>query len=232
MHVAMWSGPRNLSTAMMYAFAQRTGLDVVDEPFYAAYLRATELDHPMRGHILSTMETDPEIVADSLRNAVALYSKQMTHHMLGGFPRGWFASARHAFLIRHPARVVASYAVKRERPTPDDLGFRQQAEIFDDVRGLGQEPVVVDSFDVRSDPEGTLRKLCAALDLEWQPGMLSWPKGGHPRDGVWAAHWYAAVHASTGFASAEGALPEVATELRHLVEDAMPHYERLAALKL
>lgn len=232
MNIAMWSGPRNLSTAMMYSFGARGDFDVVDEPFYGAYLAATGLDHPMREEIIASMETDPRRVADMLAGSDNLYSKQMTQHMIDGVPRDWFPAVRHAFLIRHPARVVASYAAKRERPVLDDIGFRQQAEIFDEVRALGQSAVVVDSFDIRADPERTLRKLCAALDLEWAPAMLSWPRGGHRSDGVWAAHWYGAVHGSTGFAVPEGDLPEVGAELQPVVEAAMPHYEALAKYRL
>ncbi len=232
MNVAMWSGPRNLSTAMMYSFGARGDFEVVDEPFYGAYLSATGLHHPMREEIIASMEPDPARVAAMLSGTQALYSKQMTQHMIDGFPRDWFGSVRHAFLIRHPARVVASYAAKRERPVLDDIGFRQQAEIFDEVRAAGQTPVVVDSFDIRADPERTLRALCAGLDLDWTPAMLSWPRGGHSSDGVWAAHWYGAVHASTGFAAPEGDLPNVDPDLQPVVDAAMPYYEKLSAYKL
>jgi len=186
----------------------------------------------MREEIIASMETDPHQAAERLTRATKLYSKQMTQHMIPGFPRDWFTSCRHAFLIRHPARVAASYALKRERPVLDDIGFRQQAEIFEEVRALGQAPVVVDSVDIRADPERTLRVLCEALDLEWRPGMLSWAKGGHASDGVWASHWYGAVHASTGFAAPEGALPEVTESLWPVVNAAMPYYEILAAHRL
>ena len=232
MNIAMWSGPRNLSTAMMYAFAARSDFEVVDEPFYGAYLAATGLKHPMREEIIASMERDPHRVGNMLAVASNLYSKQMTQHMLEGFPRDWFSAVRHAFLIRHPARVVASYAAKREKPVLDDIGFRQQAEIFEQVRAMGQVPVVVDSFDIRADPERTLRKLCGALGLDWTPAMLSWPQGGHASDGVWAAHWYAAVHASPGFAAPEGDLPEIDAELRPIVDAAMPYYEALAVHRL
>ncbi len=228
----MWSGPRNLSTAMMYAFGARGDFQVVDEPFYGAYLAATGLNHPMREEIIASMDTDPARVAETLEDATGLYSKQMTQHMIDGFPRNWFSAVRHAFLIRHPARVIASYAAKRERPVLDDIGFRQQAEIFEEVRAMGAAPVVIDSFDIRADPERSLRKLCAALDLAWNPAMLSWPQGGHASDGVWAMHWYGAVHGSTGFAAPEGDLPAVEPELQPLVDAAMPHYEALAAHRI
>lgn len=235
MHIAMWSGPRNLSTAMMYSFASRRDCEVIDEPFYGAFLALTGDDHPMRDAVLASMDCDPVRVAERMKalgGADLTYTKQMTHHMVDAIPRDWFNTARHVFLIRHPARVVASYAAKRAALTLDDIGFAQQVEIFEQVRALGQDPVVVDSFDVRQDPERTLRALCGAVGIDWDPGMLSWPKGGHPADGVWAAHWYGAVHGSTGFAAPEGELPELEPHLQKLADAAMPHYEAMAARKL
>ncbi|MEP4196290.1 MAG: HAD family hydrolase [Aliishimia sp.] len=230
MNIAMWSGPRNLSTAMMYSFGARADFNVVDEPFYGAYLKLTGSDHPVRDEIIAAMETNPELVAADLKTSG--YVKHMTQHMVPGIPRTWFRDVKHAFLIRHPARVVASYHVKREKPVLEDIGFRQQAEIFQEVRALGQTPIVVDSFDIRTDPETMLRKLCGALDIPWDSAMLSWPKGGHSSDGVWAKHWYGAVHTSTSFAAPEGALPVLEPDLQEVADAAMPHYEALAAFKI
>lgn len=227
----MWSGPRNLSTAMMYSFAARGDCRVVDEPFYAAYLAETGLDHPMRDAILASQPNDPSNVAETLISPVlepVFYQKHMTHHMLADWPTAWMDQVRHVFLIRHPARVVASYAKKREAPTLDDLGFVQKARIFADVN----DPVVIDSSDIRADPAGMLQKLCDRIGVPWTSNMLSWPSGGHSADGVWAAHWYGAVHASTGFDKAEPALPLLETEYARLADAAMPHYEALAAYKI
>lgn len=234
MKIAMWSGPRNLSTALMYSFGARPDCEIVDEPFYGAYLSLTGQNHPMRDEIIVSMPSDPGKVADMLAEQPQSlrYVKHMTHHMIAGIPRDWFSSARHAFLIRHPARVAASYHAKRERPNLEDLGFVQQAEIFEQVRALGQMPVVIDSHDIRSAPEAALRKLCDALGIAWHPAMLSWPKGGHRSDGVWARHWYGAVHASTGFAAPEGDLPVLEPDLQAVADAAMPYYETLAAFKL
>lgn len=234
MQIAMWSGPRNLSTAMMYSFGARADCTVIDEPFYAAYLSLTGLSHPMRDEILADMECDPTRVAANLmaRTEGLTYVKHMTQHMVDGVPRDWFASVRHAFLLRHPARVVASYHAKREKPVLNDLGFVQQAEIFEQVQALGQTPVVIDSFDIRANPERELRKLCAALDVAWDPAMLSWPKGGHAADGIWARHWYGAVWNSTGFAEPEGELPQLDPDLQQVADAAMPFYEAMAAYKL
>ncbi|QYX57007.1 HAD family hydrolase [Roseovarius sp. SCSIO 43702] len=236
MRIAMWSGPRNLSTAMMYSFGARGDCAVVDEPFYAAYLALTGLEHPMRDEVMASQPQDPEDVITSLTGSLPegriQYQKHMSQHMVEGVRRDWIGKVRNVFLIRHPARVIASYAAKRENPTLDDIGFRQQAELFDEAAALGDTPVVVDSHDIREAPEPMLRRLCDEIGIRFDPAMLSWPKGGHPADGVWAAHWYGAVHRSTGFAGPEGPLPRVDGPLRAVMEAAMPCYERLKARAL
>lgn len=237
MRIAMWSGPRNLSTAMMYSFGNRADCAVVDEPFYGAYLSMTGIDHPMRDAILASQPVDPNVVATSLVEAIPdgqpnYYQKHMTQHMINDVPRNWIADVVNVFLIRHPARVIASYAAKRENPSLDDIGFWQQFELFEHVTSLGQTPVVIDSADIRENPDLMLRKLCDAIGLSFDPDMLRWAKGGHPADGVWAEHWYGAVHGSTGFAKAEGPLPDVSDQLKAVFEQALPFYEKMAAQKL
>ena len=224
----MWSGPRNLSTALMYSFAARGDTRVVDEPFYAAYLAETGADHPMREQVLTSQPTDAREVAKTLISPVlepVFYQKHMTHHMLDHWPLDWMQHVQNVFLIRHPARVVASYVRKREAPTLDDLGFVQQARIASMV----DNPIIVDAADIRADPARMLQRLYARLGIPWTENMLSWPAGGHVADGVWAAHWYGAIHRSTGFDGPEGPLPEVTSPL---VDAAMPHYTALAARKI
>lgn len=230
----MWSGPRNLSTAMMYSFGARADCAVWDEPFYAAYLAMTGLDHPMGEEIIAAGEVDAEKVAHRCQQAAAsgeahFYQKHMTHHMIDGVPRDWFADVAHVFLIRHPARVLASYAKKRENPTLLDIGFKQQVEIFQAVKATGQKVCVVDSYDIRQAPEVMLKALCAEIGTDYDPAMTNWPAGGHPDDGVWASHWYDAVHKSTGFAGPEGALPALPEDLQPVLEAALPYYETLRA---
>lgn len=229
MRIAMWSGPRNLSTAMMYSFGARADFDVMDEPFYAAYLAATGAEHPMASEIMNAHETDPNKVelACCVPGSPHLYMKHMPHHMVDGFPMRWADDCVHVHLIRHPARVIASYAAKREAPTLDDIGFVQQAALFDRIGG-----VVIDSTDIRANPERMLRLLCDAIDLPYDPAMLSWPAGPRKEDGIWAAHWYGAVHRSTGFAGAEGEMPVLEPDMAALTVQALPFYERLAARKL
>lgn len=224
MRIAMWSGPRNLSTAMMYSFGNRADFSVMDEPFYAAYLAATGVDHPMRAEILAAQDNDPAKVAAlcAQPGTPHMYMKHMPHHMLDGFPMDWAKGCVNIHLIRHPARVIASYAAKREAPSFADIGFGQQTALYDQIGGL-----VIDSADIRADPEGMLRKLCKAIDLPFDPAMLSWPAGARPEDGVWASHWYGAVHKSTGFAGAEGPLPILSGDEERLLEEALPHYNAL-----
>ncbi|WP_424932873.1 HAD family hydrolase [Amaricoccus macauensis] len=228
----MWSGPRNLSTAMMYAFAARGDCTVVDEPFYAAYLAETGLDHPMREEILACQPADPATVITGLLAPVETpihYAKLMTHHMLEDFPLDWLGSVTNVFLIRHPARVIASYARKRERPTLADIGFAEQARLFDTLADrTGQAPTVIDSTAIRADPAASLSRLCRNAGIPTSDSMLRWPAGPKPYDGIWASHWYGAVHRSSRFEAAEGPLPELTGEYARLCARALPYYERLA----
>jgi len=227
--IAMWSGPRNLSTAMMYAFAARGDAAVWDEPFYAAYLRQTGQDHPMRDAILAAHEADPDKVAAACVGPIpdgkpVFYMKHMPHHMVEGFPLGWAAACVNVHLIRHPARVIASYAEKRDDVALDDIGFVQQEVIWRRFPGP-----VIDSADIRRDPAGMLGKLCDAVGLRFTDRMLQWQPGPRSFDGAWAPHWYNAVHRSMGFAPAETALPEVPDRLCPLLEAAMPIYDAMRA---
>jgi Sulfotransferase domain len=232
--IAMWSGPRNLSTAMMYAFAARGDCAVVDEPFYGAYLAATGIDHPMRDAVIAAQSADPQVVAAACvgpnpQGQSLFYQKHMTLHMIPAFDRSFIQQLSNVFLIRHPARVVASYAKKREGPTLMDIGFVQQAQLFDEVAlHLGRAPIVISAEDVRANPKAALTKLCAALGIPFATQMLHWPLGPKPYDGVWAPHWYNAVHQSTGFDQPEAALPVLSAAYADLVEQALPYYERLA----
>ncbi len=229
MRIAMWSGPRNLSTAMMYSFGARRDFSVMDEPFYAAYLKKSGAVHPMRDDILRHHESDPEKIAVSCsaQGSPHIYMKHMPHHMLDGFPMEWASDCVNIHLIRHPSRVIASYTAKRDAPTLEDIGFRQQADLYDKIGGL-----VIDSTDIRANPEGMLKRLCGKIGLEFDPAMLRWPAGPRPEDGIWAAHWYGAVHKSTGFASAEGPLPVLSKQSAEIQAQAMPYFEKLENRKL
>lgn len=227
--IAMWSGPRNLSTAMMYSFGARSDTEVIDEPFYAAYLAATGADHPMRKEVLSGQPQDPAAVASDLAKSGSnkRYFKLMAHHMLPDFPLDWAQDAVHIHLLRHPARVIASYSAKREMPTVEDIGFPQQVEL---IRRLGG--VVVDSCDIRRDPEGMLKALCSHIGIAFDPAMLSWPKGPKAFDGAWAPHWYDAVHKSTGFAGPEDSVPILNGKAKALEEQALVYYNKAKSMSL
>lgn len=228
----MWSGPRNLSTALMRSFENRADCSVVDEPLYAAYLAATGLDHPGRDDVIASQPTSPSRVVEELTSGPVAtpvqYQKHMTHHVLPSVPRGPLAALTHGFLVRDPERVLTSYAKVREEPTLEDLGLPQQVELFESFGGP-----VVDAADVLRYPRGTLTLLCEALGLAFDETMLAWPAGPRDTDGVWAPHWYAGVEASTGFAPySPGSGDPLPDRLAPLLERCRPYYEALAPYRL
>ena len=238
--IAMWSGPRNISTAMMRSFENRPDTAVIDEPFYAAYLAATGIDHPLREESLASQPTDwREVVQIILGPApgdrAIFYQKHMTHHMLPQFGREWTGEMRNAFLIRAPEDVLASYVAKRSEVALEDIGFVQQREIFDrEADRLGGAPPVIDAADVLHHPRAALSALCRALDIPFTEQMLQWPPGRRATDGAWAPAWYDAVERSTGFAPPRASAPfeSLRTDLKALAAAARPHYEHLAQFAL
>jgi hypothetical protein len=218
----------------MRSFENRADTAVWDEPFYAAFLEASGTDHPLRAEVVAAYETDADRVAAACLGpapdgAAVFYQKHMTHHMLAGFPLAWTAGVTNAFLIRRPEAVVASYQVKRERATLDDIGIVRQRELFDEIaERTGAMPPVVDADAIRRDPETTLAQLCAALAIPFDPAMLAWPAGPRASDGLWAAHWYDAVERSTGF-TPPPPVPALDETGRALADAARPAYEALAA---
>ena len=236
--IAMWSGPRNISTAMMRAWENRADCAVWDEPFYGNYLQVTGRDHPHADEIIQQTECDWRKVAAACTgaplpgDATIHYQKHMTKHMLGHIVLDWLKDLRHAFLIRAPGEVLASYHDKLEFPTADDVGFERQAELFDAVcDATGKQPPVIDTRDVLQDPEGMMRALCNALDVPFDAAMLSWPPGPRDSDGAWAPYWYHNVEKSTGFGPYREPQP-LTDELRPLAEACRPHYERLYGVRL
>ena len=232
----MWSGPRNLSTAMMRSFGARGDCACIDEPFYAHYLLQTGLDHPMRAAVIASQPGDWRAVIPQLTTqpvgAPIQYQKHMVQHMLPGMETGWLDGLINVFLIRDPARVVASFADKRGLPDAAELGFARQRQLHAELVARGLEPVVIDSADIRRAPEPALRALCAAIGIDFTPRMLRWEPGPKPEDGVWGAHWYDAVNGSTGFAEAEGPRPALSGALADLAERLQPDYAALAEHRL
>jgi hypothetical protein len=231
--IAMWSGPRNISTAMMYSFGNRPDCLAWDEPFYGFELKTSGRDHPMREEIIAANECDwARLVAKCLApppdGKHVFYQKHMTHHMLGGFDRSWLTGLTNAFLIRAPERVLASYAKKWSDVSLDAIGFIAQAEIFDSIaERLGHAPPVIDADDILDNPRAMLTKLCTACGIAFDEAMLSWPKGPKPFDGVWAPHWYNAVWQSTGFEKPAEYSTGLSGELQAVADAARPYYERL-----
>jgi hypothetical protein len=231
--IAMWSGPRNISTAMMRAWGNRDDTVVIDEPFYAHYLKVTGIKHPGADEVIATGDTDWRKVVVQLTGSIAngkqiFFQKQMTHHLLPEIDREWLGAVTNCFLIRDPREVIHSYIKKRDDPALEDLGFVQQAEIFDFVRtGTNAIPAVVDARDVLQNPERTLRLLCEAVGIEFNESMLSWPPGLRDTDGIWAKHWYGEVARTTSFRPYRPAGYEVPDRFCEIYQRCQDCYERL-----
>mgnify|MGYP001822814814 FL=1 len=238
LRIAMWSGPRNISTALMRSWENRPVCSVVDEPFYAAYLADTGLDHPCRKEILVAQSTDYGKVIEELTTypvATELqYQKQMTHHIPRGMGMKWCASLKHCFLIRDPAQVIASYVQKMPNVDEDAIGIRRQAELFEQIAELtGEAPVIIDSNDVLKNPEKILAELCQRLGIAFfREAMLSWPTGRRESDGIWASHWYHNVEKSSGFSEYSEREPELDARQQQLAEQMMPYYQQLAEQRI
>lgn len=237
--IAMWSGPRNISTALMRAWENRPDTVVHDEPFYAHYLQETGIDHPGREEIIAADESDWRRVVEQVSTAplppgkTIYYQKQMTHHMLDEIDLAWLGAVTNCFLLRSPAEVINSYRKVRPDVTLSDIGFAQQQRLFRLVREQsGQIPPVIDSRDVLEDPRQTLTLLCQAVGVPFDERMLAWPAGPRPSDGVWAKYWYAAVEASIGFEPYRPRVESVPDHLRGVLEEAEAIYAELYQYRL
>jgi hypothetical protein len=239
MRIAMWSGPRNISTAMMRSWGNRPDTVVCDEPFYAHYLHATGRDHPGASEVIASGETDWRKVIETLTGDIPggkriFYQKQMTHHLLPRIDRSWLGAVQNCFLIRDPREVIASYIKKNNEPALEDIGFVQQAEIFDRVREhTGTIPPVIDARDVLENPRRILGLLCEAVGVDFMDSMLSWRPGLRETDGIWAKHWYGEVATSTSFRKPSPREPEPIPEhLRDVHEKSRTAYEHLHEYRL
>jgi hypothetical protein len=234
LRIAMWSGPRNISTAMMRAWGNRPDTFVCDEPFYPYYLKATGRNHPGRDEVIANGETDwrkviAQLTGDVPGGKALYYQKQMTHHLLPEIDRSWLDAVTNCFLIRDPAEVIVSYIKKNDDLTLEEIGFVQQAEVFDWVREhTGAIPPVIDAHDVLENPERILRLLCEAIGVDFTEAMLSWPPGLRETDGSWAKHWYNEVATSTGFRKpAERTGEPIPSRLREIYDRSRESYARL-----
>ena len=234
--LAVWSGPRNVSTALMRSWENRGDTLVVDEPLYAHYLATTGIDHPGRDEVVRTGETDWRAVVADLLGPVpdgvrAFYQKHMAHHLVPAVDRSWIAGLTNILLIRDPREVVASYVRSRRDVTVGDLGLTQQIELYDDLVASATAPQVIDAADFLRDPEGYLRAWCDLLGLAFTERMLAWPAGPRPTDGVWAGYWYGAVWRSTGFEPYRPRHVDLSPEAAAVAEACLPFYERLHAAR-
>jgi hypothetical protein len=238
LRLAMWSGPRNISTAMMRAWENRGDCTVVDEPLYAHYLSHTGLEHPAREEVIAAGETDWRKVAAQLTGPVpggkpVWYQKHMTHHLLPHIERGWLGKLAHVFLIRDPREVLLSYVRSRPSVTAEDIGVLQQLEIFEYVQRLsGVTPPVIDAGEFLQAPEAQLCALCERLGIGFSPRMLSWPAGSRASDGVWAPYWYATVQRSTGFEPYRVRDRRVPRQWQSVIDSVMPAFEAMFERRL
>ena len=229
----MWSGPRNLSTAMMRAWGNRGDTAVWDEPLYAHYLAATGADHPGADEVIASGQADWRRVVEQLTGAVpgnrpVFFQKHMTHHLLPGIDRAWMDEVENCFLIRDPREVIASYARVRDEVTAEDVGVSQQSGIFDFVAARrGRPPLVLDAGDLLENPRGMLCVLCEGLGIEFTECMLNWPPGARASDGVWARHWYESVYRSTGFQPYVPRAHRLAGSLEAIARQCAPFYRHL-----
>jgi hypothetical protein len=234
----MWSGPRNISTALMRAFENREDCAVWDEPLYGYYLDATGSDHPGAAEVIADQGTDSDAIiarciGDVPGGKSIFYQKHMTLHLLAQLDRSWLKALENCFLIREPEAVIASYAAVRNTVTLADIGFVQQAELFDEARSIsGQTPLVIDSRDFLRDPRAMLEAICARIGIEFSDRMLHWPPGPRDSDGVWARYWYDSVWQSTGFARYRERNYEADGHECKIAQLALPYYEYLYQFRL
>ena len=230
--IAMWSGPRNISTAMMRSWENRSDTEVVDESFYAFYLDQTRSPHPCFEDVLQSQSNNYEHVVNELTkdacNSRLQYQKHMTHHMIAGIDLSWTRELQHCFLIRDPAQVVNSYTNSRGVCSAEDIGIQRQFELYQDITQIsGQDIPIIDSNDVLKAPEKMLKLLCEKLDIAFTTAMLKWPKGSRISDGVWAKHWYKNVDNSVGFAPYSPKNLRLNDEQLSVVHQVQPFYQQL-----
>lgn len=235
--ISVWSSPRNISTALMYAFAQRPDTRVFDEPLYAAYLSSGKatIDHPGHDEIIASQNSNADQVIQQVLmgdyQEEVLFFKQMTHH-LAGLPMNFLLPFQNVLLIRDPRRIIASFAKVIPNPGIDDVGIARQLELFQFLQNHQQAALVVDAKDLLLDPARVLQLLCEQLQIPFYPEMLKWEPGPRPEDGVWAPHWYANVHQSSGFIPYEEKPVTLSPPLEALAQNCQPYYEVLKSYAL
>lgn len=235
LRICLWSGPRNVSTALMYAFARRADTRVVDEPLYAHYLRVSGARHPGRDDVLAAQDSDGDrVVRDVILGAYdrpIAFFKLMAHHLVD-LDLAFLDRTVNILLTRDPRDMLPSLINQVPEPVLADTGVGRQCELLDRLRALGQDPVVLDARALLADPRDVLEQLTARLGIGFDPAMMSWPAGPIPEDGVWAPHWYHNVHKSTGFGAYHARTEPMPASLQAVYADCKPHYDRLRAVAL
>lgn len=232
LRLCLWSGPRNVSTALMYSFAQRNDTQVVDEPLYAHYLRVSGADHPGKGEVMAALENDGErVVRETILGPCdqpVLFMKQMAHHLVE-LDWAFLKKTTNVLLVRDPVEMLPSLAQNLTWPTLRDTGLAKQTELLDTLRAWGQDPPVLEARELLLDPDGVLRQLCERLGIPFQEKMLNWPAERRPEDGVWAKYWYQNVHRSTGFQPYRQKEEPFPPNLLPMLQECRPHYDKLYA---
>lgn len=229
---SLWSGPRNVSTALMYAFAQRSDTGVIDEPFYAHYLVTTDKKHPGWEDVIASQENDVVRVIDEVvlgpTDRPVIFIKQMAHHLIG-VEWEFMNNLKNGLLIRDPAEVLLTLPNQVPEPTLPETALPQQVQLYDYLVARGHDVPVLDAKELLLDPELVLTELCNRLGIEFEEAMLGWEAGPIPEDGVWAQHWYKNLHRSTGFRPYRAKHEPLREDLRPLLEECRPYYDYLAA---
>ncbi len=228
--INMWSGPRNLSTAMMYSWRERSDTTVVDEPIYAHYLRVSGRRHPGDADVLASQDTDGEAVVRDVMlgdyDTPVVFFKQIAKHLID-LDRSFLPEFRNILLTRDPLDMLTSLQVQLPDLTLDDTGFVELVEILESLHSMGEEPIVVETRRLLEDPAEVLGAVCQACGIDFDPAMLTWPAGPKPEDGIWAEHWYHGVHRSTGWQPYVAKDVELLPHLQPVLEAAMPLHDRL-----
>ncbi|MFQ5709749.1 MAG: HAD family hydrolase, partial [bacterium] len=235
LRISLWSGPRNVSTALMYSFAQRRDTRVVDEPLYGHYLRVSDAQHPGKAEVMAVMDCDGERVVREVVlgpcDRAVLFMKNMAHHLVE-IDRGFLEQTINVLLIRDPVEMLPSLVNQLPAPNLADTGLKMQEDLLHELQSLGQTPPVLDARELLLNPRGVLAELCRQIGIEFDARMLQWSAGPRPEDGVWAKYWYHNLHRSTGFQKYQPKTTPFPETLQPLLQECQPYYERLLRLAI
>lgn len=234
--ICLWSGPRNISTTLMYSFAQRSDTMVYDEPLYAYYLNNTNAReyHPGSEDVLVSMENDGNKVIEMImgeHKKPVVFFKNMTHHLLN-LNRSFMKDVINIILTRDPVEMLPSFAKVIDNPTITDVGYALHIELVDYFHKMNINPLVLDSKKILLNPKKVLSRLCNIVDIPFDENMLAWKSGARPEDGVWAKYWYGNIHKSVGFMEYKAKTEPFPDKLKPLLESCMPFYEQLMKLSI